>query len=286
MYVLTNESMPGLIKVGYTTRTVRKRIDELAHTGHPTRFVSELEIDAESADLLEQSLHRALGRFHYHKEFFRCDLRRAVEVIKSNLEHSEVRIYDISGRAKDLHLTENEKLRIAENQRRLKREAEEHVRLLQLIALQNRQREKYLREREMFYWRDYKTRAHLFAEAIKYSVPMVKKVWSSDPIFWARVVTFFASYGTSALAEVAIKKMSFKGTPYEYGLHRRANIDKVWLNACDRYCALRRQITDEDKEIFERLYFKYLRDNPSEFGERDDLHIGSAYAEGLMGWQR
>jgi len=286
VYVLTNESMPGLIKVGYTTRTVRKRIDELAHTGHPTRFVSELEIDAESADLLEQSLHRALGRFHYQKEFFKCDVRVAVEVVKSHLERTDVTIYDISGRARDLFLTEDEKLRIDENQRRLEREAEEHARQLQVITLQIRQREKYLRERESFYLKEYRTAARRFSEAIKWSIPMVNRIWDSGPTFIVRVVIFFVSYGTSALAEIAIRRMSFRGTPYELGRHRRAAVDKVWLDACDRYCALRRQIVDEDKEIFERLYRRYRSDNTSEVGEGQDLDVGSEYAEGLMGWRR
>ena len=39
VYILTNEAMPGLIKIGYTDNTIEKRMKELSrHSGVPLPF--------------------------------------------------------------------------------------------------------------------------------------------------------------------------------------------------------------------------------------------------------
>ena len=50
VYILTNPSMPGLVKVGKTTTTPNQRMSELHSTGVPTPF--ELEFSISVNDLL------------------------------------------------------------------------------------------------------------------------------------------------------------------------------------------------------------------------------------------
>jgi hypothetical protein len=79
IYVLSNESMPGLLKVGLTENSVRQRIRELSgSTGVPTEFKLEkaFEIDAHLLFRVEQTIHRNLkdAGFHHQKEFFKVSL--------------------------------------------------------------------------------------------------------------------------------------------------------------------------------------------------------------------
>jgi len=79
IYVLSNESMPGLLKVGLTENSVRQRIRELSSdTGVPTDFKLEkaFEIEVSVLRQVEQSIHRRLKNagFHHRKEFFNISL--------------------------------------------------------------------------------------------------------------------------------------------------------------------------------------------------------------------
>jgi len=282
VYILTNVSMPGLIKVGYTTRSVSQRIDELAHTGHPTRFFCELEIVTDQPELLESNLHGALYKFHYQKEFFKCDLVTAVKVIKEHLESTNLTVSYISGRAKDLYVTESEKLRIEQNQERLKLEALEREKKLIADQLKNRQREKYLQERVSFYWKEFSQNAYYFRLAVKYSIPLSESAWNSE------TVSFFkgALLPIFVLGSVAKETVLPSKTDYQVGLARRERIDKIWLGACDKFSLLRRKIIEEDFEIYRRLYFKFYDKNPRERFEYDRLDIESEYALGLMGLKK
>jgi len=79
IYILSNESMPGLLKVGLTENSVRQRIRELSsNTGVPTEFKLEkaFEIEASTLFRVEQTIHRELTEagFHHQKEFFKVSL--------------------------------------------------------------------------------------------------------------------------------------------------------------------------------------------------------------------
>lgn len=77
IYALTNESMPGLIKIGMTDRTVHERIKELNNsTGVPTPFLVSHFVEVHDALSAEQSLHK---RFNAHRvnngrEFFKVPM--------------------------------------------------------------------------------------------------------------------------------------------------------------------------------------------------------------------
>jgi len=82
VYVLTNSSMPGLVKIGRTSRPVRDRVRELGTTGVPSPFevhwVSGLLANHSEA---ERELHSALDmhRVTDDREFFRVDPAEVVE---------------------------------------------------------------------------------------------------------------------------------------------------------------------------------------------------------------
>jgi hypothetical protein len=85
IYILSNESMPGLLKVGLTENSVRQRIRELSgSTGVPTEFKVErfFEIDARCLLQVEQTIHRDLkdSGFHHQKEFFRLSITQCTNV--------------------------------------------------------------------------------------------------------------------------------------------------------------------------------------------------------------
>jgi len=84
VYVLTNEAMPGLVKIGYTS-DIRKRIRELSGvSGVPTPFICFFAALVADCELVEKKLHDGLAevRPYPRKEFFRI----APERVKSLIE--------------------------------------------------------------------------------------------------------------------------------------------------------------------------------------------------------
>ena len=78
IYILSNGSMPGLLKIGYTTRTVRERVQELNRpTGVPIPFKVEAYFQLDSPEAHERRVHLALTSCREGKEFFRIDTEAA-----------------------------------------------------------------------------------------------------------------------------------------------------------------------------------------------------------------
>lgn len=76
VYVLSNPSMPGLLKVGYTTGTVAKRASELSGvTSVPTGFRIEWSLPiVGDPKAVEQRAHAHLAPHRHGKEFFKVSL--------------------------------------------------------------------------------------------------------------------------------------------------------------------------------------------------------------------
>ena len=73
IYILTNEAMPGLIKIGKTDRDVEERVRELSrHTGVPLPFSIFYSAEVGDMNTLENALHTAFGdkRLNKSREFF------------------------------------------------------------------------------------------------------------------------------------------------------------------------------------------------------------------------
>lgn len=83
VYVLSNEQMPGLVKVGFTTRDVAQRVAELSSgTGVPSPFVIEAVFATAEPEKHEREVHDRLGDNRLEgKEFFREDLRTALRLV-------------------------------------------------------------------------------------------------------------------------------------------------------------------------------------------------------------
>ena len=88
VYVLSNKAMPGLVKVGYSTKDPILRIEELNGTGLPHSFVLEYDVLVVEPRDVEQSVHKELSQYHEAKEFFRTSVRTAVSAIKAVLTRS------------------------------------------------------------------------------------------------------------------------------------------------------------------------------------------------------
>lgn len=73
VYILTNQSMPNLIKIGYTSRNdLNERIKELYSTGVPTPFECYYACQVEDGKKIEQILHILFkeDRVNNKREFF------------------------------------------------------------------------------------------------------------------------------------------------------------------------------------------------------------------------
>lgn len=75
VYILTNEGMPNLVKIGYTNRSAQKRAEELyrdingnAITGVPSPFDVAHEEFCEKPEELERLIHQELNELRHNKE--------------------------------------------------------------------------------------------------------------------------------------------------------------------------------------------------------------------------
>ena len=87
IYVASNPSMPGLLKIGRTTTDPTERMDALHTTGVATPFTLDFVARVDNCMAAERSAHRVLGRFRVanNREFFRVApfeaIRRLLPVI-------------------------------------------------------------------------------------------------------------------------------------------------------------------------------------------------------------
>ena len=86
VYAMSNESIPDMLKVGATTKTVIGRARELSNaTGVPSEFYPEIAILSDDVWNLESEVHRKLEhwRAYENREFFHCSIE---EVKKEFIE--------------------------------------------------------------------------------------------------------------------------------------------------------------------------------------------------------
>jgi hypothetical protein len=81
VYVLSNPSMPGMLKIGKTTRKPEQRVAELnGASGVPTPFRIEATVATNDVHSLEQRVHDILNaqRVNRNREFFETSVENAV----------------------------------------------------------------------------------------------------------------------------------------------------------------------------------------------------------------
>ena len=79
VYVLSNPSMPGLVKIGKTSRgSVLMRLSELYSTGVPVPFECEFAGRVEDEHKVEKAFHMAFGPYRVNpkREFFQINLNK------------------------------------------------------------------------------------------------------------------------------------------------------------------------------------------------------------------
>ncbi len=88
VYVLSNKCMPGLVKIGFSTREVEARVAELnASTSIPEPFKIEAFFPVERPLEQEAAVHAKIAglRHAQNREFFRLNVDEAVAVVKKSL---------------------------------------------------------------------------------------------------------------------------------------------------------------------------------------------------------
>ena len=87
VYILTNEGMPEVVKIGITDN-LERRVKELDNTSTPLPFECFYAVEVEDAQSIERKIHQGLDeyRVRQNREFFYC----SPEIAKSLLEIAEV----------------------------------------------------------------------------------------------------------------------------------------------------------------------------------------------------
>ncbi|MFP1879754.1 GIY-YIG nuclease family protein [Lonsdalea quercina] len=94
VYVLSNEFMPGIYKVGMTTTSPETRAKELSSaTGVPFPFVIEAAFHCEDPASSERAIHEAFEdcRVSQSREFFKYDLEDLIDECR---QHCEAKVGD------------------------------------------------------------------------------------------------------------------------------------------------------------------------------------------------
>jgi Zn finger protein HypA/HybF involved in hydrogenase expression len=85
IYILSNAEMSGLLKIGFTSRSVSDRVYELSSaTGVPTAFTIEAHFESLNPKADENAIHRLLAQNRVPgREFFRVTLEEAITAVSS-----------------------------------------------------------------------------------------------------------------------------------------------------------------------------------------------------------
>lgn len=84
VYVLINDAMPGLVKVGRTDGTIEQRMRDLYKTGVPVPFECFRASVVKDAADVEPRIHRAFDKYRVNKnrEFFEIAPESIVEILE------------------------------------------------------------------------------------------------------------------------------------------------------------------------------------------------------------
>jgi hypothetical protein len=125
IYIAVNNSMPGLIKIGRSSRIPKKRMDELSNTSVPTPFCCVYSALVEDSVYSEKKLHSIFNddRVNNNREFFSISPETAISKIQSSLDILFEEFNNEAGEAKELH--EKSQIITKENQEKEKKKAQE-----------------------------------------------------------------------------------------------------------------------------------------------------------------
>jgi T5orf172 domain len=93
LYALANDTMPGLLKIGFTTRKVEERVVELdSSTAVPRPFEVSFYFVCSEPQSDEALAHDTLGKYRLNqgREFFRITDTEALKILREKLGRQEV----------------------------------------------------------------------------------------------------------------------------------------------------------------------------------------------------
>lgn len=108
VYILSNPTMPGIVKIGKTVRAPEARLKELnSATGVAMPFNLETVVETKNPSLTERIIHEHLSsrRINQRREFFEVSVKDATRVAKVAAKRTHSRIY--SGRKRTGKKTEH-----------------------------------------------------------------------------------------------------------------------------------------------------------------------------------
>ena len=84
IYILTNDAMPGFIKIGRTSASIEQRLKDLDNTNMPLPFQCFYAAKVNKLDFIEKKIHYIFGeqRVRNNREFFRVDPNRVKAAIE------------------------------------------------------------------------------------------------------------------------------------------------------------------------------------------------------------
>jgi hypothetical protein len=84
VYILTNEAMPGYVKIGFTNGSLDSRLKQLDRTGVPLPFEVYYACEVDNARNDERWIHEIFSdrRVRDNREFFKIDPERVVTALK------------------------------------------------------------------------------------------------------------------------------------------------------------------------------------------------------------
>lgn len=84
IYILTNKTMPNLVKIGFTDKTPDKRAEQVSRgTGVPVKFSVAFAFKCFNAHALENEIHKYLSSYRVNndREFFQITVEEAKDAI-------------------------------------------------------------------------------------------------------------------------------------------------------------------------------------------------------------
>ena len=134
VYVMSNEAMPGVYKIGCTSRHPYERASDLYTTGVPKPFVVEYFININNYENIEKLVHKKLSAYNFGKEFFKYDLDKCILAIRE--------IADKASPYSEAYRDQLLKARVEGREAQYLRELEEKRRREQIARLERERRER------------------------------------------------------------------------------------------------------------------------------------------------
>jgi len=84
VYVLTNPAIPGMVKIGNTSRGMNARLNELYSTGVPLPFECAYAARVPDEGAVDQAFHLAFGPYRVNpkREFFSIEPEQAIALLR------------------------------------------------------------------------------------------------------------------------------------------------------------------------------------------------------------